>query len=47
MLLKKTIHICMLTNDTRRATMAVTIVGDGTVLPSMIIFKGKHNGCIA
>ena len=27
--------------------MAVTIAGDGTVLPSMIIFKGEHNGCIA
>jgi hypothetical protein len=27
--------------------MAVTITGDGTVLPSMIIFKGKHDGHIA
>ncbi len=27
--------------------MAVTIAGDGTVLPLMIIFKGKHNGHIA
>ncbi len=27
--------------------MAVTIAGDGTVLPLMIIFKGKHNRRIA
>ncbi len=27
--------------------MAVMITGDGTVLPSMIIFMGKHNGRIA
>jgi hypothetical protein len=44
---KRTIHIRMSTNDTRRATVAVMIAGDGTVLPSMIIFKGKHNRCIA
>ena len=44
---KKTIHICTLTNDTRRATVAVTIAGDGTVLPSTIIFKGKHDRRIA
>ncbi len=43
---KRTIHIRMSTNDTRRATVAVMIAGDGTVLPSMIIFKGKHNGRI-
>jgi hypothetical protein len=43
---KRTIHICTLTNNTRRATVAVTIAGEGTVLPSMIIFKGKHNGRI-
>jgi hypothetical protein len=44
---KRTIHIRTLMNDTRRATVAVTIVGDSMVLPSMIIFKGKHNGRIA
>ncbi len=27
--------------------MAVTITGDGMVLPSMIMFKGKHEGRIA
>jgi hypothetical protein len=44
---KKTIHIHTLTNNTRQATVAVTITGDGTVLPLTIIFKGKHDGCIA
>ncbi len=44
---KKTIHICMLTNDTRRATVAVTIMGDDTVLPLTIIFKGNHDRRIA
>ncbi len=34
-------------NNTRRVTVAVMIAGDGTVLPLMIIFKGKHNGRIA
>jgi hypothetical protein len=44
---KITIHIRTSTNDTRQVTMAVTIAGDGMVLPLMIIFKGKHNGHIA
>jgi hypothetical protein len=44
---KRTIHIRTSTNDTRWATVAVTIAGDSTVLPLMIIFKGKHNGHIA
>ena len=44
---KKTIHIRTSTNDTKRATVAVTIVGDGTVLPSVVVFKGKANGRIA
>jgi hypothetical protein len=44
---KKPIHIRTLTSDTRGATVAVTITGDGTVLPSTIIFKGKHDGRIA
>ncbi len=43
---KRTIHIRTPTNDTRQATMAVTIAGDGMVLPSMIVFKGKYNGRI-
>jgi hypothetical protein len=36
----------MSTNDTRRATMAVTIAGEGTVLPSNFFLKGKHEGHI-
>jgi hypothetical protein len=44
---KKTIHIRTSTNDTKRATVAVTIVWDGTVLPSVVVFKGKANGRIA
>jgi hypothetical protein len=44
---KKTIHIRTSTNNTRSAIVAVTIAGDGTVLPLTIIFKGKHDKCIA
>jgi hypothetical protein len=43
----KTVHICTSTNDTRRATVAVTITALGLVLPSMVVFKGKPNGRIA
>ena len=43
----KTVHIRTSTNDTKRATVAVTIAGDGTVLPSTVIFKGKAEGRIA
>jgi hypothetical protein len=43
---KKTIHIHMSTNDTKRTTVAVTIVGDNTLLPLTIIFKGKHDGAL-
>jgi hypothetical protein len=44
---KKTIHIHTLMNDTRRATVGVTIADEGTLLPSTIIFKGKHGRPIA
>ena len=43
---KKTIHILTSTNDTKRATVVVKIVGDGMVLPFVMVFKGKVNGCI-
>ena len=43
----KTIHIRASTNDTKRATMAVTIAADGTVLPLTIVFKCKLDGRIA
>jgi hypothetical protein len=42
----KTVHICTSTNDTKCATVAVTITGSGAVLRSMVIFKGKPNGRI-
>ncbi len=38
----KTIHIRTSTSDTKRATVAVTIAADGTVLPSTVVFKGKR-----
>ena len=43
---KKTVHICTLTNDTKRVTVAVTITADGTLLPLMLVFKGMPNGRI-
>jgi hypothetical protein len=43
---KKPIHIRTTADDTKRATIVVTIVVDGTLLPSMIIFKGAPNGRI-
>jgi hypothetical protein len=43
----KTVHIRTSTNDTKSATVAVTIAADGTVLPSVVVFKGKHDGRIA
>ena len=42
----KTVHIRSSTSDTKRATVAVTIAADGTVLPAVVIFKGKPNGRI-
>ena len=43
---KKTIHICMMADDTKQATVTVTIVADGTLLPAMVVFKGTANGKI-
>jgi hypothetical protein len=43
---KKTIHICTSTDDTKRATVVVTIAADGTLLPSMVVFKGQPKGRI-
>ena len=42
----KTVHIHTSTNNTKHAMVAVTITGSGAVLLSMVIFKGKPNGCI-
>jgi hypothetical protein len=44
---KKTIHIRTTTDDMKRATVAVAIAADGTLLPSMIMFKGLPKGRIA
>jgi hypothetical protein len=44
---KKTIQICTSTDDTERATMAVTIAVDGMLLPLMVVFKGQPKGKIA
>jgi hypothetical protein len=42
---RKTIHVRTSKNNNKRATVAVTITADGMVLPSMVIFKGKPDGC--
>ena len=44
---KKMVHICTLSDDTKRVTVVVMIAVDGTVLLSMLIFKGQPNGKIA
>ena len=43
----KTVTMCTSTQDTRQATLAVTVYADGTKLPPMLIFKCKQNGRIA
>ena len=43
----RTVHIRTSTNDTKRATVAVTITSSGLLLPSMVVFKGKADGRIA
>ena len=43
----KIVYIRTSTNDTKRATVAVTIAADGTLLPSTMVFKGKQDGQIA
>ena len=43
----KTVHVCTSMHDTKHATVAVTIMAVGLVLPLMVIFKGKSDGCIA
>jgi hypothetical protein len=47
LILERMVHICMLSDDTKQVTVAVTIVADGMVLPSMPIFKGQPSECIA
>ncbi len=42
----KMIHVCKMSNGTKRATGAFTITADGDFLMPMIIFKGKPGGMI-
>jgi hypothetical protein len=44
---KQTVHICSSSEDMKQVNVAVTIVVDGTVLPSMLIFKGQPSWRIA
>jgi hypothetical protein len=44
---KRTIHIRTSTDDTKHATVAVTIAADGRLLPLMVVFKGQPKGKIA
>ena len=41
---KKTVHIRKSTNDTKRATLALTVTGSGKMIRPMLTFKGTANG---
>jgi hypothetical protein len=41
------VHICTSSDDTKHVTIVVTIAADGTVLSSMLIYKGQPNKKIA
>jgi hypothetical protein len=43
---KKSIVIRTSTNDTRRATIALTIMAAGDQLVPMVVYKGTENGTI-
>ena len=43
---KKTVIIRTSTNDTRRATVALTITAAGNQLVPMVVYKGAENGTI-
>ena len=43
----RTVHVRTSTNDTKRATVAVTITASGWLLPTVTIFKGAPMGRIA
>ena len=43
----KTVIIDTSTQDTRQATLEVTVCADGTKLPPMLIFKNKQNDRVA
>lgn len=43
---KRTVHVRKSTNDTKRATFAMTVTASGKILKPLIIFKGARNGRI-
>ncbi len=43
----KTIHARLSTMDTKRVTLAATVIASGKMLMPFLIFKGKPNGRIA
>ena len=42
----RTVHVHTSTNDTKRATAAITITASGKMLPPILIYKGAKNGRI-
>ena len=42
----RTVHERKSTNDTKRATAAITITASGKMLPPLLVFKGAKNGRI-
>ena len=44
---RRTVHVRKSTNDTKRATFAMTVTASGHVLTPLIVFKGKPDGRIA
>jgi transposase len=43
---RRTVHVRKSTNDTKRATFAMTVTASGKILKPLIIFKGARNGRI-
>ena len=43
---RRSVHVRKSTNDTKRATFAMTVTASGTVLKPLLIFKGKPGGRI-
>ncbi len=44
---RRTVHVRKSTNDTKRATFAMTVTASGKVLTPLVVFKGKPGGRIA
>ena len=43
---RRTVHVRKSTNDTKRATFAMTVTASGKVLTPLVVFKGKPGGRI-